>query len=60
MSPPTRRAAWPGLDGWVILALSVLVVGTWWLRARSGPDLHVGILVGLDVLYLSATWWRRR
>ncbi|GEM_PF-2990255 len=60
MSRTLERRAWPGLDGWVLLILAGVVVATWAVRGRAGPDLHVVILLLLDGLYLGATWWARR
>jgi len=42
------------------LILAGVVVATWAVRGRAGPDLHVVILLLLDGLYLGATWWARR
>ncbi len=60
MSHTLERKAWPGWDGGALLVLCAVVVGTWAWRGRAGPDLHVVILLVIDALYLSATWWSRR
>lgn len=60
MSHTLERKAWPGLDGWVLLVFGAVVVGTWAVRGRAGPDLHIAIILVIDALYLGATWWSRR
>lgn len=60
MSPSIERRAWPGFDGWSLLVLSAVVVGTWAFRDRAGPDLHIALLLVIDGAYLGATFWSRR
>jgi hypothetical protein len=44
----------------MLLGFAAVVVATWWIRDRSGPDLHVALLLVIDALYLGATWGSRR
>ncbi len=60
MSRTLERRVWPGLDGWTVLVLSAIVVATWAIRGRAGPDLHIAVMLVLDAAYLGATWWSRR
>ncbi len=60
MFPSAEQRSWPGFDGWVLIALGLVVVGWWLVRGRVGPDLHVAALLAVDAAYLGATWRSRR
>ena len=54
------KLRWPGWDGWILLALAVILIGTWLIRGRLGGGPHLLIILALDLVYLGVTWLSRR
>lgn len=50
-----RRRAWPGWDGWVLIALGVGTVALWLAKGRPAGGDQVALLVALDVAALMMT-----
>lgn len=51
---------WPGLDGLVLTALALVLVGVYLGRGGLGGEVRVAVVVGLDLVWLALTWLARR
>jgi len=51
---------WPGLDGWVLIALSAVLLGVYLGRGRLGGEYRLLLALAANATWLAATWWTRR
>jgi len=51
---------WPGLDGWLLIILSVALVTTWTLRGGLGGGKRMLMLIAINLVWLTARWWMSR
>ncbi len=59
---PERRGwrRWPGIDGFVLTFLALIVLAVYLGRGALGGEVRVAIVLGVDALWLALTWLARR
>ncbi len=51
---------WPGWDGAILLVAGLAALVVYLQRGGLGGELELAIVLLVDLLYLSGSWWLRR
>ena len=51
---------WPGIDGWVLMLLSVAMLSVWLGRGQLGGGERLAVVLAVNALWLGARWWTSR
>lgn len=51
---------WPGIDGGVVLASGLVLTASWAFTGAGAGGHWLALVLGLDVLWLTVTFWSRR